>query len=528
MKKKIIHIDRPPISDKEIQAYKNYNTLMERYTTSKSALQKLHIRNILISSFAGVAIVAVILIMYYSLTPSEVIKKPEVVHLKAFVAPPVQKWDIPFESVIISNSRDTIVNLSSGTSIRFPKNCLEDNESNTVVTNIEIKYREFPTPAEIFLSGIPMVYDSAGIRSTFESAGMIEIYAYNNNRPLKIKKGYNVDVSLISRTEETNYNLYYLDTAKRNWIYKGKESVKIEKGNKSKKMLTKQSKNKLVEDRNESVIKKPEPPVLANNNKWHLTLDLVKGEFPELDLYNKTTFEIDESYKPLNKKHVAVVWEDVSLKQGPVPMTYYIHFKKRNESCNYLVRPVLSGSEYTTAKAKYDSLYSLYIKSLALRKETENKRRRIIFLDNVKVDSTRFVSTSAESYRTRETIIRSFSIQNFGIWNCDRPRKLRNERVILPIFIVNDTVYQQKSYLADAFNNSLATYYPESEIRYDAKAKNLLWLVTYNNKLAVYTDKDLKELPTGVEKHKLKMRLIKSPINSAEDFIALYKKEFME
>lgn len=522
MKKYKINIDRPPVTDKEIEEFKNFETVINKYKANKPNLPKLNIRNIIITSFAGVATLAVVLFIYYSApTNDKTLGNAEVTKKEAFIKPPVPQWDVPFKSVFISVENDTVINLPSGSSIWFPKNSLEDSAGNTVLSNIEVRYREFPSPAEIFLSGIPMVYDSAGTRSTFESAAMIEIYAFSNNKPLRIKPESNVEVSLVSHSQETNYNLYYLDTVKQNWTYQGKENIDIEENKRPSWPMKKKRFSTDTAISEPANLVKPELPPLANKDKWHLELDLVKGEFPELDAYNKTIFEIDESYKTLNRTHAQKVWDDVTLKPGPTSLSYYIHFRKGKDSCEYLVKPVLTGLEYNRAKATYDSLYDAYTQALALRKENESRR-------SAGADSTIRVTQSEESWATTMKVIHSFTIQNFGIWNCDRIRVLPNEATINPVFTLNDTIFKQTSYLADGSSNSLTTIYPDAAIHYNKKAKNILWMVTYNNNLAVFTENDFQNLPPGVVRNTLNMRKIKTPINSADDFINLYKKGFIE
>ncbi len=501
---------------------------MEKYSATKPRFPKLKVRNILISSLAAVAVIVIIFIAFFPVkrTIDYTILGKKIVAKEAFINPPVTTWDIPFERAEISNANDTVIRTSLGSFIKIPKNCLEDEKGNPVTSGIQFIFREFPTPAEIFLSGIPMVYDSAGVRATFESAGMIEIYAMKDGKPLKIREGRKIDISLVSTKEEDNYNLYYLDTLARNWQYRGKDKLGIKKEHRS---ASRSKKQKAVVDTIERVKdfpvpEKPKQPLMARNDKFHIKLDLVKGEFPELELYGKTVFEIDDTYKSLNKKHAAITWEDVTLTPASDAMCYYLSFRAGRDSCRYRVRPVLSGMDYAKAKVRYDSLYKEYQNALEIRKR--NDVPKVVTLDQMVADSSRLVEMTLAAGMTRENIIRSFSIGNFGIWNCDRIRTIPNERAIVPVFYINDTVYQQTAHLVDETNNSLTICYPEQDVRFNSKARNSIWIVTYDNRLAVFTDKDFKNLAPGVHKQKLRMRVVKEPVNSSEDFIALYKRGF--
>lgn len=531
MKKKIVHINRPDISDNEIEGLKNFNHLMEKYSAGGPNLPKLKIRNILIGALGGVAVIIIILTGYISTrkTTDFSISENETVAREAFIRPPVAAWDLPFERAIISNLRDTVIQTRLGSFISIPQNCLEDENGTPVTSGVELRFREFPTPAEIFLSGIPMVYDSAGVRSVFESAGMIEIYASKDGRPLRIKDGSQIDISLVSGTEENNYNLYYLDTLARNWQYMGEDKLEIKK---ERRLASRTKKQKVVVDTIETVKdfpvpEKPKQPLMARNDKFHLTLDLVKGEFPELELYGKTFFEIDDTYKPLNKKHAAITWEDVTLTPASDDaISYYISFKAGKDSCRYRVRPVLSGMDYAKARMRYDSLFKQY--QIALETRKRNDAPKVVMLDQIIADSARLVEMTMAAGITRGNIMRSFSIGNFGIYNCDRIRTFPNERAIVPVYYINDTAYEQTAHLVDETNNSLTTCYPGQDVRFNTKAKNSIWIVTYDNRLAVFTDKDFKKLAPGIRKQKIQMRVVKTPVNSSEDFLALYRKGFEE
>lgn len=502
---------------------------MKKYAEGNPRHPKLKVRNILISTLAAVAVIVIIFISFFPVKKITdfTISEKETLVKESFIKPPVPAWDVPFERVIMTNLNDTAIRTTLGSLIKVPRNCLEDENGNPVSSGIELIFREFPTPAEIFLSGIPMEYDSAGVRSTFESAGMIEIYASKDGEPLRIKEGSLVDITLVSATEENNYNLYYLDTLAHNWQYKGKDKLEIKKDRRS---ALRSKKQKPLADTIDileemPVLQKPALPLMARNDKFHITLDLVKGEFPELDLYGKTVFEIDDTYKPLNKKHSGITWEDVSLAPASDAMSYYLSFRAGKDSCRYRVRPVLSRMDYAKARVRYDSLYKQYQRALEIRRRNDVQ---VILLDRIVADSTRVVEMTLEAGITRGNIMRSFSIGNFGIWNCDRMRVIPNERAIVPVYYINDTAYQQTVHLVDETNNSLTTYYPGQDVRFNTKAKNSIWIVTYDNRLAVFTDKDFKKLAPGVRKQKLEMRIVKTPVNSSEDFIALYRKGFEE
>lgn len=519
MEKRIYNINRIPVQDKEIEGYMNFESFIMKHNPGKSSSVKVNYRNIWLGSLSGVACIVIIVALYWVSLPKDTTSKPVTKTQESFIKPPVKQWNIPFKNIDISNKLDTIIKLASGTRLTIPGNCLVDEYGNTVNSGIEIRYREFRNPAEIFLSGIPMVYDSAGYKFNFESAGMIEVYAFHNQKPLKIKEGKSIKIELASIYHVNNYNVYFLDTVAKNWQYRGKDMIEIPKPTGKPEKEKRDIEIDTVAEFPQ-IIKKPVPPLLATKNKNHLKLDIIDKEFPDLEVYKNTIFEIDETYNAFNKKHAGEAWEDVVLTKGNKPLSYFIQFKSENDSCKYLVSPVLSDADYMNAKAKYDDLFQKYNAALENRKKLELSRFRS--------DSIMYVNESSEGYAKKSNIFRAFYIQRFGIWNCDRPRKLFNPKRIEPVIVVNDTTYEQNVYLADQTNNAVITCYRYQPILYEAKARNLIWMITYNNMLAVFTDDDFKKLPPEVAKVKVNMRIIRTPINSSDDFLDLYYKDFKE
>ena len=58
-----------------------------------------------------------------------------------------------------------------------------------------MKYREYLDQKDVFLSGIPMNYDSADVRYNFESGGMFEMNAITENN----KKGMMIHLKFSGR-----------------------------------------------------------------------------------------------------------------------------------------------------------------------------------------------------------------------------------------------------------------------------------------------------------------------------------------
>jgi hypothetical protein len=522
-----ININRENLSGSEIEKFKNFKELESKYIhiQSNPLLKNIWFKTALYSAIVGTVCIGVWHVMLRN--------NPEKFKEKiAFINPPLPQFDIPYKSLLYNTERDSVIQVTTTTTIELRKNTMVDSTGNSIKGVAEIRYREFMDPAEIFLSGIPMNYDSAGKKTTFQSAGMININAFQNNKSLYIARGKTIKVSFVSQKTEKDYNLYYLDTIRKNWVYKGKDKIEKKTGNKT----YTSSKAGNLNDSLKSIrakiagLRKPVIPAMADPKKWHFKIDILTEEFPELAGYSNTVFEIDETYKPLNPAQAKIDWSNVSLEKAQKPLYYFVTFSKDSLKCKYLVHPVLSGNSYRAELSNYEKKFQIYQQELAKRKQQELQLSQKLI--SPKTDKTReSVSYLKDTalygiWSTEEQVTRSFEVSNFGYWNCDKPYYY-NRIIKKPSFKINNIQYINEVYLADYTHNMLQSIFPGQDIKYDDKAKNLLIMVTGKNKIAVFTSKDFSEIHSVSGKYVFQMQLLKTPFNKNEELIGLLKKEIL-
>src|SRR5690606_5926673 len=113
-------------------------------------------------------------------------------------------------NVVMDNSRFSI-----------PKNAFLGQDGKPVSGPVRIEYREFMDPASIFLSGVPMKYDSAGSQYNFSSAGMFEFRAFDeNNNELQPNPESQINMQLTSRTSRPEYSMYLFNETSNAWEIK--------------------------------------------------------------------------------------------------------------------------------------------------------------------------------------------------------------------------------------------------------------------------------------------------------------------
>ncbi len=377
-----------------------------------------------------------------------------------FVHPPIEQADVPFSDFVVDASRGDTIMYSSGSVLLFPPDAFVDKNGNVVKGNINIKYREFSNPVDQFLSGIPMDYDSGGVKYTFESAGMCDIQAFKNGEPVFVNKNSKPEINLATTNIDPAQNLYYLDTVTQQWVNRGKSDILV---------LGKSNlevKNPVIETDD---LPKPVQPYKVDGELPIIKVTIDTGSFAELMAYNNLKFQLDKSENRFNGEDSKIVWDDIKLKKGSKYGMYNIQFIKASENINksveYKVRPVLEEKDYAKAIRIYDNQLKKYnqkiedrkladkankaqylkdsMENLKIAKENEKTERlnKIIEAKNAEIEKINAETLRYNRYVANENftnrILRNFTFDRFGIWNCDNPIHDSNPILVQPEFVDN-------------------------------------------------------------------------------------------
>jgi hypothetical protein len=325
---------------------------------------------------------------------------------KCFIQPPLANIRINYDTSFTDNKKACAIETSTGTVIRVPENAFVCENGDAVTGPVTILYREFHNPIDIFLSGIPMRYDSAGVSNIFESAGMIDIRAFEGDKPLKLSEGKSLDIEMVSNDNDPGFNLYYLDTVKRNWVYVGKDKI-VDNGPSGGKNITENS-AKTVKSEPVVVIKSDfVKPMKADKSKNIFKVKYDEKQFPEFAIYQNIFFEVDESKSAFNKSWYKINWDMIALKRVSMENNLYeIKLQKRDSIVKLMSHAVINEKEYETAIKTYQS--STQPSKVTSRSQAAKPNM-----------SDAMVADLKESINSRVT--RSFSVFQLGTWNCDRP-----------------------------------------------------------------------------------------------------------
>lgn len=497
MKNYNIKRNREPLTDADIEKGQNFDSFMKAYNASRVPFYKTG------PFYMGVVAVGIVIAVgtYFALNNTEAPAEQT-----AFIQPALNGIDIADTVFKVDGAEGGNFLYNTGSLVQIPEGGFLDSAGNVVKGDVEIHYREFHNTADIFLAGIPMTYDSAGTKYHFESAGMLEITAFQNGKPLKANPASPIKIAMASDSEEPKFNVYYLDTVKKNWGFIAKDKA-VTVG-----FIPDTTKK---EDPKLKVTASLTPPVeikKADPAKHSFVIDFEPLEFPELASYANVRFQVNEAKTPYDKDDKNIKWEDVSIARNKDGISYTVTFTHGPKVSTYVTDVVVDAKDFAAAKKIYDAKYTAYQEALknieaknaaddkALEANLLNADAKRIFENDAAMKAAlarrRLANINGEK---EDMVVREFVIRDFGIWNSDCPSslpegqpmlvKLLDSRTKKPM-VVNHVVLVEKG------KNAIFTYYANDLVnfQFNKNAENLLWAVTQDGKLAVCSNDDLQAI----------------------------------
>jgi|GEM_PF-2466760 len=148
--------------------------------------------------------------------------KPEFREVKN-INPPIKGVNPPSNAVLVEPDiiqNGGIINLGFRAFLHLPAHALVDEFGHAIKEPVKISYCPLSDPIDVFLSGIPMKYDSAGGSETFRTAGMVRLEAttYSGKR-VSLKSGTEMKLDMPTVDSSDDYNFYDFDESKGAWEF---------------------------------------------------------------------------------------------------------------------------------------------------------------------------------------------------------------------------------------------------------------------------------------------------------------------
>lgn len=541
-----IKINPQQPSQSDIAKKMDFDDLLSKYESEaktdtgrkKASVRPLRIRYLSYVSAAAAAIALLVIALSVFNSP-----KPEVLEAKyfadrPFIDQPLEKVQAKFANFRVDVNQGGVYEYQSGSRLVVPAAAFMDDYGKLVEGEVEIKYREYHDFVDFFLSGIPMIYDSANVKYTMESAGMIEIYAEQNGQQVRMAPGKNISVEMISRINvpphlvvPPGYNVYKLDTAAREWIYQGIDQMEVleefaeldpqdpfyEPKSTLKDQLDQiESTYQIQKQQLENSVPSPTPPSRPVSPETELpTFELAPTENVTISEGWDQIWYVSSQNTDFDPRSLEVVWESYRFEEIN-ENEYRIFFTKDDTELSILVHPALTGEAYAQAMQKYENAYAEYQELLLEReqnlKESAKKLDEQLFLQEQAARKQyqgaveRLIQANPELKNSSDFINKKvrnrFVADGLGIWNCDRLLPPLMQEITANFIDQNGaSIDHRTAYLVDKTRNTVHRFLAQdgARIRYNAKSENLLWIVTEDNRLAVCNPGIFKAIDPGQE-----------------------------
>jgi len=490
-----------------------------QFSSLKSAVMKINPISSLHAKIAiSIAAAGAIISIAFVRSPG---KEPSALTAKKKVAPPLKDVDVPYSHFIVSAAESSKLDYTTGSVITIPANAFVDKNGKPVEGKVDIQYREFHDPADFFVSGIPMTYDSAGTEYHFESAGMLEILAFQDGKPVFVNPDKRIVVEMASQQEDDKYNIYRFDSLAGNWkfIYKDKAS-----GDKAADLPATPFASVLKKmPVTAALMKKKEAPVkpaLANEKSYRFDLAVDPDEFPELSVYKNMQFEVKEGEKDFSQGYASVTWSDVSLKKSNTG-NYLMTLSYATDSHTFEVNPVFDKAAYAAALSTYTALLEERRKEEAMLKKKNDSLYAFAQSDRVSrndLASGKWANETAKMQK-EDLVRRVFVISGFGVWNSDCPASLPKGEQFAATYVdsTGKKLEFQSLYLVEKGRNAMFKMYSAARLYFNPLKRNVIWAVTSDNKLAVCLEDDFKALKEKHDSCTVKMEVIAKAIKTTTE-----------
>jgi hypothetical protein len=548
------NLNRPPVTDEEINSHKDFGELVKKFKNesiqkARNDISFLKNKKVTYSAIiAGVAVVCTV--TYFSVFKKEPPKEtkhdkivtlqntkntPDTKSNKAFIAPPISKIKVPYASYKVNAGKGGTIKHSSGSKIIIPKKSFINKQGEDIVGDVEIKYREFHNQADIIASGIPMTYDSAGIQSHLESAGMIDIKGYQNGEPVFINPKKVITVEFASEYPSDKYNMYMLDTVAQNWVYlnrdnslKGQKAPDVMKGHEKQDPETietpktialqkqideippKIEAEKVVYSKKVNQLPKataPVKPSKATEGRPQFELDVNYREFPELAAFKNAIFEVGTENKNFSSKLADITWSSAQVSEGPVKgKNYLLTLTLGDRVEKLIVYPALTGADYDKALKAYESKFGDY-KNLLAKREADEKKLKEEFEAKQKEYMAEMQRLNEEQVKERarfwkeqeakleeqfatignqQKVMRLFQVNSFNIYNSDCPNSMPKGASIDPVYMVNNGHITPTSIYLVCHNKNLVYSLNYGTLQYNPKEIYSLCVIAKGNKVYLF------------------------------------------
>jgi hypothetical protein len=259
--------------------------------------------------------------------------------LKSEIVPAFENLNIEYTKHEMASNEHFEIKSETGSEVKIPENAFVDENGNPVTGKVEIQYREIISASEIIFSGVDMKYEKDGKQYDFQTAGMFDIRAFSNGKPVFLAKGKEIEVSFASNISG-DYGFYSYDEKAGNWVETDYGKVEISE----------------EEPQTEMAFQMPKPVQIDPKNDLIIEVKANYKRFPELAQYKGIMWKyVGEKDKAEITALLSKIWSNSELKPlEPSKNIYTLSMITGKKAYDLEVMPVFSPAQYKKALAVYE------------------------------------------------------------------------------------------------------------------------------------------------------------------------------
>lgn len=304
------------------------------------------------------------------------------------VQPPIPGIEVPFTLYTVAVDQGITFTTKTGTKVTIPANAFIDPAGRPIKGDVEIKFREFHRAGDLIASGIVMHEAASG--RYMETGGMFEIEGNKNGQEIFVESSKEIKVDLASYNAGDDFNFFELDKKKCHWKDQGKAAKEVE---------NKDRKQAFIELKKNRPLRPVKPLSRSKVSKEkYFELDVDYQKFPLLKAFSDVVWKYSGEGVDIEKEAwvFETDWEKVGLENSGRG-SYELKLSNGDKTVSTFVQPVLAGKDYQKSLDEFNN--NIMKNYQTLKNQLEKKRKALNFHSEVR---------------------RSFAINGFGIYNCDK------------------------------------------------------------------------------------------------------------
>lgn len=222
MKDRKINTNRPHLLSEEITSKRNFEEILHNnISTSHRSYRK-----IVISRIGIVILLISSAYLIYSTLHKPISSTTSTPHQVTPPAPYLTTLSLPYDSVSLNITDGGIIKTQRGLELDVPSNALEKKDGEVVNGKVSFKITEFKDPIAYYASQVNFQPDTTNNTVVIPDK-MFKIEAFQNQKPLFIRNGYEISVNYQTRTLSDKHNVYYWDSIHHKLILQSEDSIVI-------------------------------------------------------------------------------------------------------------------------------------------------------------------------------------------------------------------------------------------------------------------------------------------------------------